>query len=969
MPDQHGFELVEEQAVPEVNSTMKIFRHKKTGSELLSVENDDENKVFSITFCTPPPDSTGLPHIMEHSVLGGSRKYPVKDPFMQLIKGSLKTFVNAFTSSDKTTYPVASQNVADFYNLVDVYLDAVLYPRISPETLIQEGWHYHLTNIDDPLTYNGIVFNEMKGTYSSPDNVLYRYTQRALFPDNVYALDSGGDPTVIPQLTYEQFKAFHETYYHPANARFFFYGDDDPVKRLQLLDDYLKDFDAKAIDTEIKLQPRFPAPKRTVHEYDAGEGDPKEMVTVAWMLPESVDSELAIALEILEHILLGAPASPLRKALLESGLGEGLAGGGFYSGLRQAMFSTGMKGVAAGDSDKVEALVIEVLGKLATEGIDPETVEMSLNTIEFQMREFNTGGYPRGLLMLMRAATTWIYGGNPIETIAFDAPMAAIKEKVAQGEKYFEGLISEHFVENTHRSTVILEPDSELHQRLDAAEKARLEEAQSAMSTEDLQAVIENTQRLKALQEAPDTPEALATIPMLSLDDLDKQIKTVPLEVLVTQGSQVLYHDLFTNGIVYLDIGFNLHALPQEYLPYVTLFGRALVEIGTETEDFVTLSQRIGRKTGGIEPTTLVSQKLKGDDSIAWLLLRGKSTVTQTDHLLAILHDMLTTVKFDNQDRFSQMVLEEKASLEAGLVPMGHSVVNKRLHAHFHQAGWANEQMSGISYLFFLRDLVTMVENDWPAVVQRLEDIRRYLLNRELMLCNVTVDTANWETIRPKLDDFLNRLPSTPAKLPAWTPEYGTENEGLTIPAQVNYVGKGARLYDLGYDLDGSAPAVIRYLTTTWMYDRIRVQGGAYGGFILFDINSGVLNFLSYRDPNLLATLDSYDGTGDFVRQLELDEAELTKAIIGAIGQMDTYQLPDAKGYTSMQRYLVGIDDDYRQKMRDAVLSTTPQDFQALVEVLDHVKETGTVVVLGSQEAIAEANQSQEDMLTVKKVL
>lgn len=969
MPDQHGFTLVEERDVPEVNSTMKIYRHQKTGAELLSVENDDENKVFGITFCTPPPDSTGLPHIMEHSVLGGSRKYPVKDPFMQLIKGSLKTFVNAFTSPDKTTYPVASQNVADFYNLVDVYLDAVFYPRISPETLMQEGWHYQLANVDDPLTYNGIVFNEMKGAYSSPDNVLYRHTRRELFPDNVYALDSGGDPTVIPDLTYDQFRAFHETYYHPANARFFFCGDDDPDKRLQILDTYLKDFDAKTIDTEIQLQPQFSIPKRTVHKYDAGDGDPKEMVTVAWMLPESDGGESDIALEILEHILLGAPASPLRKALLESGLGEDLAGGGYYSGLRQAMFSTGLKGVASGDSDKVEALIIEVLGKLATDGIDSETVEASLNTVEFQMREFNTGGYPRGLLMLMRAATTWIYGGNPIEAIAFDAPMAAIKEKLAQGEKVFETLIAKHFVENGHRSTVVLEPDSELHQRLDAAEKARLEEARASMSGEDLQAIIENSKRLKALQEAPDTPEALATIPMLSLDDLDKQIKTVPLEILETQGSQVLYHDLFTNGIVYLDVGFNLHALPQEYLPFVSLFGRALVEIGTETEDFVTLSQRIGRKTGGIEPTTLVSQKLKSDASTAWLILRGKATVPQTDHLLAILHDILTTVNFDNQDRFRQMVLEEKASLEAQLVPMGHSVVNRRLHAHFHPAGWANEQMSGISYLFFLRDLVDRVENDWTAVVQKLEDMRRTLLNRRLMLCNVTIDATNWKTVHPKMEKFLSGLPGTPTELKSWTPEFVTENEGLTIPAQVNYVGKGARLYDFGFDLSGSASVVFRYLTTTWMYDRIRVQGGAYGGFITFDINSGVLNFLSYRDPNLLASLDTYDDTSEFVRQLELDEAELTKAIIGAIGQMDAYQLPDAKGYTSMQRYLVGIDDDYRQKNRDAVLSTTPEDFQALIEVLDRVKESGTIVVLGSQEAIAEASQQQNDLLNVKQVL
>lgn len=972
MTPVHQFELVREQAIPELNATAQLYRHTRLGTQVLSIQADDENKVFGITFKTLPSDSTGLPHILEHSVLCGSRKYPVKDPFVQLIKGSLKTFVNAFTFPDKTVYPAASQNLQDFYNLIDVYLDAVFYPNLTPYTLKQEGWHYDLDAPEAEMTFKGVVFNEMKGAYSDPNNLLARLAQQSLFPDNTYGVDSGGDPAVIPDLTFEQFMAFHETYYHPSNALVFFYGDDPVEARLRIIDEYVREFEPKQIDATIALQSRYTAPQHFTEAYAVADGDPdsqKAYVTVNWLLAEGNDPELTLSFAILDHILVGTPASPLRKALIDSGLGEDLTGGGLEPDLRELAFSTGLKGVAPENIDEVPQLVLDTLASLAESGIDQAMIDASVNTVEFGLRENNTGLYPRGLLLMLRSLRTWLYGGDPLAPLAFEAPLNAIKVRLDSGESVFERLITEYLLDNPHRTTVILSPDSTVHQELERTERARLDQARAEMSDADIEAVIADTLKLRRMQETPDSPEVLATIPTLERSDLDTEVKTIPLVESEQHGTPVLYHDLFTNGILYLDLGFDLHALPQEYVPYMGLFGRALLEMGTRTEDFVQLSQRIGRATGGIRATNYTSMVSEGDQAAAWGFLRGKATVEQTGELFAILRDILLTAKLDDQTRFRQIVLEEKAALEAGLIPRGHIVSRSRLQARFNEADWAAEQFGGVDYLFFLRQLAARIDADWSGVVQDLEAIRAQLVNRRTMLCNVTVDSANWQQLEPGLGDFLSGLPSVEPVLHDWTPQFVTVDEGLTIPAQVNYVAKGARLYDLGYELHGSILPITNYLRATWLWERVRVHGGAYGGFCTFDRNSGMFAFLSYRDPNLLGTLENYDRTAQFLREYDLNDDELTKAIIGAIGVLDAYQLPDAKGYTSMARYLTHVNDEQRQMYRDQVLSTTVADFRRFADVLERMREQGAVVVLGAQDAIRKANTVRGDWLELVKVL
>jgi presequence protease len=969
MSVRHGFEPLWVREIPELKARAEMFRHVGTGTDLLSLTNEDENKVFGITFRTPPSDSTGIAHILEHSVLCGSRKYPVKEPFVELLKGSLKTFLNAMTYPDKTCYPVASQNVKDFYNLVDVYLDAVLYPRLTPFVFQQEGWHYELDNPADPLNYKGVVFNEMKGAYSSPDSLLAEYSQQSLFPASPYGFDSGGDPKEIPNLTFEQFKAFHEKYYHPSNARVFFYGNDDPEQRLRLVNGYLKDFHRIPVDSVIPLQLPFSGPRRFARAFPSGEGALKAMVTLNWLLEETCRVEQNFAFHMLEYMLLGMPGSPLRKALMDSKLGEDLAGVGLGSELRQMYFSTGLKGISPDHAEEVESLILSTLSRLVREGIHPHTVEAAQNTIEFVLRENNTGSYPRGLVLMLRSLTTWLYDEDPLALVAFETPLEALKRAAGASPAYFESLMDRYLLHNVHRTSLLLRPDPELAKGLERSEKERLLKARDSMSPSAVEKIVADTAMLREIQETPDPPQALGLIPRLGLPDLEPVNKNIPLSLIQEKGCELLYHDLFTSGIVYLDIGFNLYALPQKVLPYVPLFSRALLEMGTEDEDFVSLTQRISRKTGGIRPSLFVSSIRDSPQGSAWLFLRGKAMFKQSQDLLDIFRDVLLKVRLDNRERFQQMVLEGKARLEENLVPAGHQYVNTRLRALFSEADWAEEQMKGISQIFFLRSLSKAVEENWPEVLRVLEEIRSLLISRSALLVNATTEANGWVSIQRKVGEFLDALPSTPFQRKPWSPDPVTDFEGMTLPAQVNYVGKGVNLYSLGYRYHGSTHVITRYLRNAWLWEKIRLQGGAYGAFCFFDKHSGALTFVSYRDPNLLKTLDAFDGSTRFLKELEIGDDELVKGVVGTIGDIDQYQLPDAKGYTSMVRYLTGENEERRQKMRDEILGTSKRDFQSFGGILESAMPKGAVKVLGSETAIREAEQRNPGWLKVVKVL
>ncbi|ODT77471.1 MAG: peptidase M16 [Pelagibacterium sp. SCN 64-44] len=964
-----AFELVRDAQIAEVNSRALVYRHKKTGAEVVSLVNDDENKVFGITFKTPPADSSGVAHILEHSVLCGSRKYPVKKPFVELIKGSLNTFLNAMTFPDKTVYPVASQNVQDFYNLVDVYLDAVFFPLIDEDTFRQEGWHYELAEAGAPLVYKGVVFNEMKGAFSSPDAVLRDVAQRSLYPDTTYGVNAGGDPKDIPALSYEQFRAFHRAFYHPSNTRAFFSGDDDADRRLAILDAYFSQFEPAPAAGEIPLQPRFNAPRRIEAHY-AGTIDTDKrrdgMVSVNWMLDEPADRAETLSHSMLSYLLVGTPAAPLRKALTESGLGEGLTGSGIGLGLRQPMASFGLKGVDPQNADKVEALILSSLGEIAARGFAPEQLEAAANMFEFTLRENNTGSVPRGLSWMFNSLGGWLHGHDPLAPLQFEAALAALKAQAKEG--HFEAEIRRLLLDNTHRSTVALSADAAQGGREAAEEAEKLAQIRATLDEKGLADTRAETERLKTLQQTPDAPEALARIPTLTLADLPRHNRQVPIETGTLEGAQLFTHDLPTLGVIYLDLGFDLHVLDKALLPLVPLFGRALLQTGTSKEDFVSLTQRIGRSTGGIAQHRGLSTRQGGADTAAWLFLSGKAMPEHFAEMLAIMNDVLLDARLDNRARFRQLALEEKAGLEAQLVPAGNSFADMRLKAGLTEAGWIGEQMGGVSYLGFLRGLIGRIETDWAGVEAELLAMREALFNRGGMVVNLTTEGGLMERARSEAAAFLRGLPDRAVAPADWSLVLTPKSEGLIIPAQVNYVGKGANLKALGFAPNGSASVALRFLNTSYLWDRVRVQGGAYGGSSRFEPVSGNFAFLSYRDPNLVRTLEVYDGAAAALRA-GVGATDLTRSIIGVIGDLDGYQFPDAKGYSSMWRQLTGTTEAIRQQRRDEILGAGAGDFAALAEALDAVARQGQAVVLGGEAAIRAANEERPGLLSVSTVL
>jgi Zn-dependent M16 (insulinase) family peptidase len=647
-----------------------------------------------------------------------------------------------------------------------------------------------------------------------------------------------------------------------------------------------------------------------------------------------------------------------------------MIGSGLMDELRQLAFSTGLKGVEKENTNKVEALIVGTLYTLVSKGIDPNTVAASINTVEFTLRENNTGNFPRGLAVMLRSLSTWLYDGDPFTDLHIDASLNNIKNRLTAREPYFENLITEYFINTPNRVVVILEPEVNLARQRLELEQSRLNQARSKMTDTDFKKIVLETEALKKRQETPDSPEALACIPVLALTDLDKQIRKIPNEIYQSGSSKILYHDLFTHGIFYFDLGLNLHNLPEKWLPYIPLFGRSLTEMGTEGgEDYVQLLQRIGRDTGGIHVQTLISPAPGRETSEAWLVVRGKCMATKTRLMMEAVNDILVRSNLENQDRFRQIVLEEKASLESAVSNAGHRFVNLRLKSSMNEAGAVNELISGISYLNFLRDLVKDIDENWNSVLLILKGIRSRLVNKKTMIANVTIDKPGWEKYKNLVEDFLRFLPGEAIHSEIWLFDNAKQSEGWTIPSQVNFVGKAGNIFEAGYELNGSSLAILQYLNTTWIWDKVRAQGGAYGGFVLLDQFSGALTYLSYRDPNLLSTLKAYDGIPGFLRDGEVNSAEIKKSIIGAIGELDAYQLPDAKGYTSMVRFMLGITDGWRQKYRDELLSSGPGDFKSFAGGLESVAQTGHVVVIGPSDVLNKANAENGGWLEIKKIL
>ncbi|MDR2502866.1 MAG: insulinase family protein [Deltaproteobacteria bacterium] len=965
------FELVLERNDPELRGPARLWRHRGCGTQVLSFCNQDENKVFGVSLRTPPPDSTGLPHILEHSVLCGSSKYPVREPFVELLKGSLQTFLNAFTYPDKTCYPVASANLQDFYNLVNVYIDAVFHPRLAESVFQQEGWHVEAEAQGGERRYafKGVVYNEMKGAFSSPESVLERQALHGLFPDSPYGLESGGDPQEITKLAFADFVAFHRRYYHPSNARFFFWGDDPEAERLRIVHTAVKGYDRAETGLSLPpLQPRFAAPRAARLPYAAGEGA-KAIFTLNWMLQEADGTpsgvEYALAAHMLEHILIGMPASPLSRALLESGLGEDLAGGGLEDELRQHIFSIGLKGVDEDKAGRVEGIIMRTLEELTRQGIPPASMEAAINSVEFDLRENNTGRFPVGLAVMLRSLSCWLYSDDPkdgaaLAPLCFEAPLRTIKAGASGG--YFERMLRSLFLDNPHRLSLLLYPDRELGQRQKKEEEERLQTMLSGMDEGARAALAENTARLKRLQETPDPPEALASIPRLKLEDLPLHNREIPQRPAQDQPVPVYVHPQPTSGICYLEAHLDPLILRRELLPLLPLLGRAMLEMGNREHGEIELNMEIARKTGGMDSGIQVFARLDDGRPVASLCLSGKATLERAEDLFRLSAELALKTNLDDRERFLRLLQEEKARLEHGLIPAGHQVVAGRMRASLSPAGQWNELLSGISYLEEVRGFCALAESAWPVLLARLEETRTLLLRRGNLRLSITAE----EEALPRLEALARSLalefPSSaaeggpqgalqPAALPAC--------EALLTPAQVNYAGKGVNLYAQGYAWHGSALVALKYLRTGWLWEKVRVQGGAYGVSCSLDRAGGDFCLVSYRDPDFRRTLRCFDDCADYLRSHKPDAAALEASIVGAIGEIDAYLLPEAKGSLAYKRAMSLDSPEERSRLRREVLETRPEHLTILGEALARAIPRAVTVVMGGQDLEAYARQEK----------
>lgn len=964
----HGFRLTLREPIKEIQAETLMFEHEKSGAQLMFMDCDDDNKVFSITLRTPPANDCGVAHILEHSVLCGSKEFPVKEPFVELMKGSLQTFLNAMTFPDKTMYPVASRNNKDFLNLMHVYLDAVFFPRITEETFMQEGWHYELTDKKADLEYKGVVFNEMKGVFSSPENILDRYLAHSLFPKTTYGYESGGDPKDIPDLTYQEFKDFHTRYYHPSNSRLFLYGDCDIAACLKFIDSqYLSQFSKQPVDSTIQFQRNFSKPKRREISYAVSKEESlekKTFIVMGMKLGKSTNHEHCMGMEILSHILLGTAASPLRKALMDSELGTEVIGGGFDDNRAETMMAVGLKGTEVENETKIMELIFNTLKDLAEKGIDPDVVKSSINTIDFKLREANFGGFPKGIVYNIHALGSWLYDADPLMHLKYDRLMKKIKKRATDG--YFESLIEKHLLNNKHQSVVVLTPKPGLEEKEAAKLRKRLREVKKTLGDEELDQLVEKTRILQELQIAPDLPEALESLPSLSLGDCNRESQEFPIEIKKKDGPTVLFHDLFTNKIAYTQMCFDTRAVPQDRIQYLPLLGRLILGMGTKKRDYVELSKQVGINTGGMSGSHSTFSPLADRHRVkSYLNVSGTALMEKSGELFDLFQEVLMERSFHDHKRLLEILRSTRANLEASIIPQGNQYVLSRLQAYGSSLGRFDETTDGLTYYYFIKDLLERAEKNPGEVASEFEQVAAKVFTSDNLLVNLTAKDKDLNKLFKSAEHLSDALPEGASTDEIWDVEAPQEDEAFLTTSTIQYVGKGINLYDLGFEYSGKLEAVKAILRTGYLWDRVRVQGGAYGCSLSFDSFSGDLCVVSYRDPNLGETLDIFDGIGDFLENLELSNKELEKIVIGSVGHLDPPLTPDRKGAISKSEFLTGLSREIRQKRRDELFSVSMNDVRGFADLFKQLANEGRVCVLGNESKIKKEKKRFKHLIQV----
>ena len=960
--DLSAYEVIKKDSIKDLGSEGWILRHKKSGARIALLSNDDENKVFTIGFKTPPADSTGVAHILEHSVLEGSKEFPVKDPFIELVKGSMNTFLNAMTYPDKTLYPVASCNDKDFANLMHVYMDAVFYPAIykEPRIFYQEGWHYEMEDVRDELKLNGVVYNEMKGAFSSSDDVLDREIVRGLFPDTVYANESGGDPDAIPDLTYEQFLAFHSRYYHPANSYIYLYGNMDMAERLIWMDEhYLSHFDKIDVDAQIGLQEPFAEPRETRKTYSITESEPMEhstYLTCSIAAGDVLDREEYIAFQILDYALCSSQGAPLKQALLDAGIGEDVYSD-YDSGTRQPYFSIVAKGAEESQKEEFLRVIEETLEKLSKGGLDKKRLLAGLNYYEFKYREADFGIYPAGLMYGLQMMDSWLYDDEkPFIHIEAGDTYAALRKKV--DSRYFEELISEKLLNNPHRSVLVLAPERGLTARKDEELAKRLALYKESLSETELEKIVEQTRQLRAFQEEPDRPEDLAKIPLLAREDIRRKVEPVILEERCVGDTKLIYHSIPTNGISYFRLLFDVTDISSELFPYIGILKAAIGLVDTENYSYQELFTQTDLLTGGIVPVTNLYPNAKDlTQRRITFEVKGKAFDKNLQDAMALIEEMLIRSDYSDTKRLYEILAELKSRLQSSMMSAGHVVAGGRAVSYFSENAAIQEVLSGMDFYRLLEKICGDWEQEGKKTVEKLSELAKQIFCREnLMLDFISQDEAVYEQFRELAGGLKEKLPVKNAAGQPYRVETVRRNEGFLSSSQVQYVCRAGNFLKHGLPYTGALRILKGILGNDYLWNQVRVKGGAYGCMCSFGKN-GDAWFVSYRDPNLAKTIEAFEAAPGWVEQFADDERAMTQAVIGTISEMDTPMNPAAKGLRSLSIYLTNQTEEQLQRERDEVLDATAQDIRALAAYIRAFLEDDCLCVVGNEKKIEEEKE------------
>lgn len=969
MKDLQAYEVQKEEDLKGIKAKGYLLRHRKSGARVVYIENDDNNKVFSIGFRTPPSDSTGVPHIMEHSVLCGSRNFPAKDPFVELVKGSLNTFLNAMTYPDKTVYPVASCNDQDFQNLMHVYMDAVFYPNIyeHEEIFRQEGWSYQLDSAEDKLKYNGVVYNEMKGAFSSPEGVLDRVILNTLFPDTSYANESGGDPEVIPELTYEQFLDFHRKFYHPSNSYIYLYGDMDIEEKLHWLDqEYLGKYDREPVDSRIRFQEPFAEMQEKVIPYSIASEESEEdntYLSYNKVVGTSLDKELYLAFQILDYALLSAPGAPLKKALTDAGIGKDIMGS-YDNGIYQPIFSVIAKNANEEQKEEFIQVIEDVLRASVKNGIDTKAIEAGINYYEFRYREADFGNYPKGLMYGLQMMDSWLYDEEKpfIHIEALDT-FEFLKKQIGTG--YYEELIQKYLLDNPHGAIVIVTPEKGRTARMEAELEEKLQKYKESLTAEEVEAFVQKTQALEAYQSEPESEENLEKIPVLKREDISREIEPIINEEMTLAGVPVIFHEIETNGIGYVDVLFDMSLVEEQDLPYVGILQSVLGIIDTERYDYGTLFNEINVNTGGIgtslelynDVTNIREKAFKATFEIKGKALYGKLPVA-----FDMMREILMESKLDDGKRIREILAMLKSRLLMKFQSSGHVTAVLRAQSYASPAAKLKDMTNGIAFYETVSYIEEHFEEEKEKLSEKLIDLSKKLFCGDNMMLSYTAAREGLEGLEEMVEKLKNSLHTRTAEEDKRCVIHcEKKNEGFKTASKVQYVAKAGNFIDLGVAYTGALQILKVIMSYDYLWQNIRVKGGAYGCMSNFNrIGEGY--FVSYRDPNLKRTLDVYDGVVDYLKNFTVSERDMTKYIIGTMSGIDQPMTPASKGERSMNLYMNKVSAEMIREERNQILDAEQDDIRALYKVAEAVLQADQMCVIGGEDKIEEEKELFETL-------